>query len=508
VRSDEECWKEVTTSGRGGVLAMPAEVVLTLTEGPGKGRTLHLSVRGTFTVGRHPDSHIVLNEPSVSRHHFIIQVDPPDAQLRDLGSGIGTYVNGTRFGGPSEAPSTEPQCERVSYDVAIHDGDEISVGIFKLSVRVHAPPTCCHCNAEIATAVSGSVWLHGTYLCLGCQERLRTKPIPLLPVTAIACLHCGKNVASEVAVRPGNHVCKECREQLLSENAGPEYLLNLALAANTPKPDIAGYLIHEELGSGGMGRVYRAERIADKKHVAIKVMLAQAVVHENARQRFQREIHMTKSLRHPNVVAYLDNGTYGATFYFVQEYCNGGDLATLAAHNGGTLPTRHVVAIMKDCLLGLKYTHDAGNVHRDLKPQNILLHQQRGMWTAKIADFGLARSFATSGLVVLTATGATAGTLSYMPREQLEDFKRVTPVSDVWSIGATFYHVLTGHFPRETGKVSDPLQVILNQDAVPIRKYKPALSLALAHIFDRTLKTDPNDRYQNAGELLRALEMV
>ena len=125
---------------------------------------------------------------------------------------------------------------------------------------------------------------------------------------------------------------------------------------------------------------------------------------------------------------------------------------------------------MLQCLAGLEWAHQSGFVHRDLKPGNILLHQQDAGWLAKLADFGLAKQFDHSGLSGMTLTGTVGGTHEFMLREQLTDFRNTRPVSDVWSLAATFYWVLTGTSPRECAQERDPVEVVLREKAVPIRR--------------------------------------
>ena len=142
----------------------------------------------------------------------------------------------------------------------------------------------------------------------------------------------------------------------------------------------------------------------------------------------------------------------------------------LMARHGGKLPLKLAAPIMLHTLEGLAHAHTAGFVHRDLKPQNILLQRAGDDLVAKISDFGLAKNFEQAGFSGLTITGHFAGTPYFMPREQVINFRRVKPVSDVWSIGATFYCMLTGQFPREFTKGRDPMDVILNEEAIPIRQ--------------------------------------
>jgi serine/threonine protein kinase len=263
------------------------------------------------------------------------------------------------------------------------------------------------------------------------------------------------------------------------------------------------------LGKGGSGAVYLATQQPSGKPVAIKVLLAQVAVSEKARNNFLREIEVTKKLRHPNVITLLDHGAIGSTFYFVMEYCRPGSLGELVWRGGGKLSEREALPLLLDSLEGLAYCHEQDMVHRDLKPDNILLAETpAGRVLAKISDLGLAKNFATAGLSGMTVTGHFAGTYEYMPREQLTRFKFVSPASDVWSLGATFYHALTGCFPHDFPPGKDPAKVVLEADVVPIRSRDASLSKELAAVIDRSLAIQPAKRYQDARAMKRALASV
>ena len=196
------------------------------------------------------------------------------------------------------------------------------------------------------------------------------------------------------------------------------------------------------------------------------------------------------------------------------EHCRHGSLHTLIRRQGGRLSLPIAIPLMRDCLAGLAHAHEPPSsdqprlVHRDLKPHNILLAEQEGLRIAKIADFGLAKSFEMAGLSGMTATGAVGGTCHFMPREQLTNYKYVQPASDVWSLAATFYYMLTGHVPLDFPAHRDVVEVILRDEPVPIRRRDSSLPVDLAEILDRALATDLSVRYATAGELKGALEQA
>jgi serine/threonine protein kinase len=411
-------------------------VTLKVTAGPLAGRTFAYERHDTFLFGRSPDCHAELaaDDTTASRHHFLLEVNPPQARLRDLGSLNGTHVNGVKHGGRGRQESPEEAARRKLPEVDLRDGDHIRVGatVFEVAIEGH--------RSTAPADVPGEAPLE-----------------------------------SVLSQRPHN-----------------------------TSADVPGYHVGRLIGRGGMGAVYLAKRAGDGATVALKVMLAQADVDEAAREAFQREIEITRSLRHPRIVSLLDHGSTESTFYFAMEYCAGGSVADLQRKHPGGIPLTLSVRIALEALEGLAFAHEQGFVHRDLKPENLLLADTAGAG-AKVTDFGLAKSFQQAGLSGMTATGAVAGTLYFMPREQLTHFRVLKPVSDVWSMGATLYHMLTGAYPREFRPGEDPLPVILRGGVVPIRARDPRLPQGVAAVIDRAVVDAVTERYQTAGELRTAL---
>jgi serine/threonine protein kinase len=190
------------------------------------------------------------------------------------------------------------------------------------------------------------------------------------------------------------------------------------------------------------------------------------------------------------------------------EFCEGGSVDKLMHQRGGKLAMSEAGSIILQVLEGLAYAHDKGFVHRDLKPQNIILAKRGNGWETKVGDFGLSKNFQGAGFSGMTLTGAYAGTFPFMPREQVTHFKYVKPVSDVWSTGAMFYSMLTGKFPRNFLPKQDPVEVILRGNIVPIRARNSGIPDRVAEVIDRALSNDVKVRYQNAAEMHTALAGV
>ncbi len=409
---------------------MPGRVCLAVVAGPIQGRQFAFEDHDTFLFGRAPDCHAQLAEAdtTASRHHFLLEVNPPEARLRDLGSMNGTYVNGTKYGGRGTMTLEKARQQRWP-EVDLRDGDGIRVGttVFEVHVEGTEPDSGPHHDSGAVT------------------------PAPMAPPATIA-----------------------------------------------------GFEIGPLLGRGGMGSVYKAMRRADGAVVALKLMRPEVVVDTKSRETFAREIEVTASLRHPNVVTLYEHGLEGDTFYFALEYCPGGSMAHVLLKRENPLEVEAAVRVTLEALEGLAYAHAEGFVHRDLKPENILLVDAQ-MKTAKLADFGLAKSFELAGLSGMTATGMVAGTLYFMPREQITHFRLLRPASDVWSMGATLYHMLTLRYPRDFLPEADPLTVILSGGTLPLRQRDPWLPERLAQVVDRAVADDLSQRYATAAEFRDAL---
>ena len=163
---------------------------------------------------------------------------------------------------------------------------------------------------------------------------------------------------------------------------------------------------------------------------------------------------------------------------------------------------------MLQTLQGLAFAHKQDFVHRDVKPQNILLRGRTRAWNARLADLGLAKNFEQAGFSGLTMTGEQSGTYQFMPREQVTDFKRIKPVSDVWAMGATCYYLLTGAFPRNHLATQDQIDVILHGEIMPIHIRDQSIPKAIAEVINRSLALEVSERYQDAEEMYEALKKV
>ncbi len=242
-------------------------------------------------------------------------------------------------------------------------------------------------------------------------------------------------------------------------------------------------------------------------------MLPQVAANERAKLMFLREAENTRALRHRNVVWLRDAGCAHGTWFFTLEYCDGGSLDRLLKERGGPLPVAEAVPLILQALDGLEYAHNVfgpgdGLVHRDLKPHNLFLSGSGAERVVKVGDYGLAKAFDEAGLSGLTRSGDVLGTPSFMPRQQVINFKYAKPDVDVWAMAASLYYLLTGTIPRDFPKGKDWWQVVLQTNAVPIQRRLPSLPKRLADVIDHALIDKPAISFSTAAAFKRALQEV
>jgi serine/threonine-protein kinase len=274
-----------------------------------------------------------------------------------------------------------------------------------------------------------------------------------------------------------------------------------------PLPTVPGYELLRELGRGGMGTVYLANRAADGTQVAVKIIRPATTVSEREVRCFLREANILRELRHPHIVAFHEMGQVEGWLYFVMEYVPGTDALQVLKHHGRLL-IHHAVRMVCDVLEALQYAHARGFVHRDVKPANLLLGQEPGSAPCKLADFGLARVYHASLLSGLTLLGDSGGTMFYMPPEQITHYRDVTPAADQYAAAATLYHLLTGQYLFDLADdvpVARQLAKILLEQPVAIRDRRPDIPDALALAIHRALEKDPGARFADAAAFREAL---
>lgn len=430
------------------------QVNLKVTSGPYKGRIFSFTQHDSFLIGRSPDAHLcLLDDRFFSRNHCLLEMNPPHSHLRDLGSTNGTFLNGQRV-----------------KEAFLKNGDRIQCGETVLVVEV------------TTTDVNDP------------SETTQDSGVPKRPVLVmVECLNCGRREQAQASA-PDEHLtflCEDCRIEL----------------KRSPQA-IPGYDTVRLLGRGGMGCVMLARQQSTGRAVAIKTLLPEFAVSDKAMRRFMREIDVAAALKHKNIVEFIDRGTHNGVVYLVNEFVDGADASKLAEEQGGRLSYEDAISIIAQALDALSFAHAQGYIHRDFKDQNILVAGRSPNLIAKLTDFGLAKSFTHSGMSGVTMAGEMAGTLAYMPPEQLRNFRDVRPQSDIYAVGMTAYSLLTGSLALNLSKnssVNDTIRAIFEQPPVPLRQRAPHVPPPVSEIIDRALAKDPAQRWQTAGAMRNAL---
>jgi eukaryotic-like serine/threonine-protein kinase len=261
------------------------------------------------------------------------------------------------------------------------------------------------------------------------------------------------------------------------------------------------YTIERELGQGGMATIYLAEDLRHHRKVALKVLRPEIAATLGA-GRFAREIEVAARLQHPNILPLLDSGEAAGFFFYVMPYVEGESLRDRLAR-GGELPIHDAVRILMEVADALSEAHAHGVVHRDIKPDNVLLRGRHAL----VADFGVAKAVTeATGRQVLTSAGVALGTPAYMAPEQATADPRQDHRVDIYALGVLGYELLTGRPPFSATTAQEMLAAHVTAEPEPLEQYRPTVSPALAAVLMQCLAKKPADRWQTADELLAALE--
>ncbi len=266
------------------------------------------------------------------------------------------------------------------------------------------------------------------------------------------------------------------------------------------------YRLRERLGSGGMGEVYLAEHQLLKRPCALKLIRSGAVADRNALERFEREVQITATLSHPNTVEVFDYGrTEDGTYYYVMEYLPGLSLADLVERHGPLPPARAVYLLRQVCL-ALGEAHAAGLIHRDIKPSNIFAARRGGMDdVAKLLDFGLVRPALEAHAALISEEGQILGTPLFMSPEQATGGRELDERSDIYSLGAVAYYLLTGRPPFDEESGIGVLIAHARDPVAPPSLVRNGIPEDLERVVLRCLAKDPAERFPDAERMERAL---
>jgi serine/threonine-protein kinase len=293
--------------------------------------------------------------------------------------------------------------------------------------------------------------------------------------------------------------------QLIDKGWLTPFQVNYLFQGRSQELTLGPYVLLERLGQGGMGQVFKARHQLMERLVAVKLIRKERLADPDALRRFHREIRAASQVAHPNVVIAHDAAQIGDTHFLVMEYVPGTDLARLVKQ-AGPLPVDRACDYVRQAALGLQHAHQRGLVHRDIKPQNLLLASEGEV--VKVLDLGLARLSQASEQTQgdLTQEGTVMGTPDYLAPEQAQESHTVDIRADLYSLGCTLYYLLTGRVPFPGGTLADKIGRLLLKEPIPVEELRPDAPSGVGAIVRKLMAKRPDDRYQTPAAAAAALE--
>jgi serine/threonine protein kinase/WD40 repeat protein len=304
-------------------------------------------------------------------------------------------------------------------------------------------------------------------------------------------------------------------KELLKRGWLTPYQVNQLLQGRGRELMLGPYVLLERLGEGGAGQVFKARHLKMNRIVALKLIRQELLTDAAVVGRFYREIQIVSQLDHPNVVHAYDAGPVGVGHFLAMEFVEGTDLGRLVKQ-GGPLPVLQACEYIRQAASGLQHAHERGLVHRDIKPHNLIMSRQDAL--IKVADLGLARlprsanEELTSGIASVKSTGTLTpenavmiGTADYLAPEQALNFHAADVRADIYSLGCTFYYLLTGQSPVAGGTLAQKVAKHLQAEPPPLDKFRKDVPPVVEQVLQRMLAKRPEDRYQTPGELAMVL---
>lgn len=444
---------------------MTNKIILTIA-GQGQPQIITYDRPVICTIGRDTNCEIYLTNSGISGKHCQLEINPPQIKIKDLQSTFGTEIHRSSLAKISLTPHN---------DYILNAGDQIILSQGTITITV-------------------DIEINGKSLTY------QVIPFPVSPGqnnTPIKKLSFWENIKNFLGLNNDN---------LSSTN-------------------IPGYRIIEKIAETKLSEIYLATHIQTQTEVVLKVMSSEIQSDVKSRDIFFREFENTRALDHPNIVKFKHQGWADNLFFFTLEYCDQGSVYDIIQKRKRPFSPQESIDITLQILEGLIYAHEQaevpyvmlangtygkgkGVIHRDIKPANILLKTEGGKTIAKLADFGLSKSMNLAGLTNLTAAGFLQGSLQFMSRKQVLNYRYSDPSMDVWSTIATLYYMLTGHYPRDFTTAGDDLLIVLQTPAISIHRRNPNIPHPLANLINEGLRENPNPFFQNAGAFKTALTTV
>jgi len=273
--------------------------------------------------------------------------------------------------------------------------------------------------------------------------------------------------------------------------------------ARLSKALLGRYVVERQIGVGGAAHVFSAWDVKHDRHVALKVLRPELGASVTA-ERFNREVKLLSQLRHPNLLTLIDSGEADGRLFYAMPYVEGQSLRDVM--NQGPAPLGDAVRLLRDVVDALAYAHRKGLVHRDVKPENVLVDDRHAL----VTDFGIARAVAgdPDGGKRLTMAGRTLGSPNYMAPEQVAGNPDADARGDIYAFGVMAYELLAGRLPYEAKHAAAMLMAHLNDTPIPLAKARPDVPPALEKIVMRCLEKEPKSRWNSTDDLLHAFEAL
>lgn len=504
---------------------MAGRVMLEATGGPLAGTCYRFDTRMLCIIGRADNCMIQLlgrDGEGVSRHHCLLDLDPPHAAIQDLGSSNGTFLNGRdiRMDGGAEN-GRHPVCP-------LADGDTIRIVDHVFRIRLIRPRLCAVCGKPRDNGADGEWGQNGVsegkdQICPDCAAGRKHAVFPSAKTIRVrTCIVCGSEITlppdSDDTDRAG-FICADCRLR----NPDPDATFRIPDPGERASSlfDIPGCRILRKLGRGGMGDVYLGQDPETLEKVAVKVLRPDVAFFEACRDDFLREAENLMPLKHPNIVRLKGCRGDSGSIYLILEYCDKGTIRDRIRKNGRPFDIQSAVDLTFQILDALEYAHNVrlvqksildgeeyvtnGLVHRDIKPENIFLCEKEGVLTAKISDFGLSKAFELAGITDCTRTGDFSGTPAFVPKQQFLNYKYARPEVDVWAAAAVLFYMLTGLPPRNIQDSEEPGD-IFSKKPRRIRSVREQIPLPLAKVLDAALDDTADLKFKTATAFRYALQ--
>lgn len=268
---------------------------------------------------------------------------------------------------------------------------------------------------------------------------------------------------------------------------------------------VPGYQLQHEIGQGAMGIVYRARQRSTGKILAVKLMKPSVAPSVERLRLFVREASILSKLKHRHIIRFFEMGTATSGEFFVAtEFVDTVSLGAVMAGKPSPVRVKAICGIACHVLDALKYAHESGLVHRDIKPTNILLTQSSGKLNSKLGDFGLAKNYSEAGFSDMTNDGDMRGSPAYLCPEQIVNARYATPACDIYSLGVTLYQLFSDRLPYEVPRGSSVLKAILESPPVPLGERCPDLPEGVLAMVHRAIEKDPAMRFGSAAEMYDA----